>query len=82
MPRTSTSYPPGAPINNNNHLKLGLYSTRIFVKADDEFAPISEDRTSAELALLRANAFEGLFSDRAITPREDSNLIRIARALP
>ena len=54
MSRKPTGRPPGAPLNNINHLKHGLYSHHISVDIDEDILPMSEDKTTDELALVRS----------------------------
>ncbi len=70
MSRKPTGRPPGAPLNNINHLKHGLYSTRISVKADDEPVPMSEDQTSAELALIRVRIMTCLEKQDSVSAQD------------
>jgi hypothetical protein len=53
MTRKPTGRPPGAPLNNINHLKHGLYSHHISVKDEQDLVPMSQDETTDELALAR-----------------------------
>lgn len=49
-----TGRPRGAPRNNINHLKHGLYSHHISIDIDKDLLPMSEDKTTDELVLVRA----------------------------
>lgn len=53
MARKPTGRRPGAPLNNINHLKHGIYSNHISVKDDEELEGMSKDRAFDELDLAR-----------------------------
>jgi hypothetical protein len=65
-----TGRPRGAPLNNINHLKHGLYSHHISVKDDEENCPMSEDKTSDELALARVRIKSILDKQGSVPPEE------------
>ena len=70
MARKPTGRPPGAPLNNINHLKHGLYSHHISVTDDEEICPMSEDKTSDELALARSRIKSILDKQGAVSAQE------------
>ena len=70
MARKPTGRPPGAPLNNINHLKHGLYSHHISVEDDEEDCAMSEDKTSAELTLARVRIKKILDKEGSVSPEE------------
>jgi len=70
MARKPTGRPPGAPLNNINHLKHGLYSHHISVMDDEDLVPMSEDKTTDELALARARIKMCLDKQGSVSPQE------------
>jgi hypothetical protein len=65
-----TGRPRGAPLNNINHLKHGLYSNHISVKDDEQACPMSEDKTSDELALARSRIKKILDKQGSVSSQE------------
>jgi hypothetical protein len=60
MARKPTGRPPGAPPNNINHLKHGLYSHHISAVEDEDLARMSKNETTDELDLVRSRIIKCL----------------------
>ena len=70
MARKPSGRPRGAPKNNINHLKHGLYSHHISALDDEENCAMSEDQTSDELALARVRIKRCLDKQGSVSPQE------------
>lgn len=70
MARKPTGRPRGAPLNNINHLKHGLYSHHISVQDDEEDCAMAEDKTSDELTLARVRIKKILDKQQSVPAQE------------
>ena len=65
-----TGRPVGAPPNNINHLKHGLYSHHISVEDDEEDSAMSDNKTSDELTFARVRIKRVLDKQGTVSPED------------